>query len=575
MVPRTCTQCNKNFTSTTDDLGFYEKIGVPEPTLCSSCRYKRRISNRNEWELYRRNCSNCSNGMVSIYNPEYPGPVYCLKCFWSDERDQLATGADFDFSRPFFEQFRALRFRTPKVTVAHFRCVNSDYTNQSQDLKNCYMCFAGDASEDCLYGSWYFHSRECMDGSQLHSCELLYDGLNCTNCSRSAYLENCTDCFESMFLKDCKGCQNCFGSVGLRNKSYYWFNEELSKEEYQQRLAAFPRTRAAIAEMQTRLAALSETVPTKYYQGNKIVHSTGSYLSNTKNTHSGFNVGDAEDSMYAQDAWGLKNCVDITESAYNELDYEMEGIGYTAHNIGVSRSWNIFHSRYSENCFSSNNVFGCVSLHKKDYCILNKQYSKEEYEVLTAKIVEHMKATGEWGEFFPTEISPFAYNETVAQHYFPMTRDEVLARGWRWYDRGARGYVVTKRHEDLPQSIKETDDSIVQEIISCSSQDTEEGKASHSACVTAFRVTGDELTLYRKMGMPIPDKCFPCRFRDRLHKRTPRTLFSRTCMCGEGSTEETMIHDHLGSCPREFETSYAPDSRVIVYCEECYTKEVQ
>ena len=36
-----------------------------------------------------------------------------------------------------------------------------------------------------------------------------------------------------------------------------------------------------------------------------------------------------------------------------------------------------------------------------------------------------MKSTGEWGEFFPHEMSPFGYNETVAQEYFPMTEDEV------------------------------------------------------------------------------------------------------------------------------------------------------
>ncbi len=567
-APRACRNCANDFAVETDDLLFYEKIDVPLPTLCPDCRYQRRIANRNEWELYRRNCSKCQAGMVSIYNPEYPGPVYCLKCFWSDEWDALTYGADFDLSRPFFEQFRELRFRTPKVTVAHFRCVGSDYTNQSQDLKNCYLCFAGDASEDCMFGSWYFHCRECVDGSMLHSCELLYDALNCTNCSRSAYLENCADCFESLFLKDCKGCSNCFGCVGLRNKSYYWHNEELSKEEYQSRLNAFVRSRHNINEEQKNLAALALTVPTKYYQGMKIINSTGAYLQNTKNTRYAFNAGDAEDSSYAQDAWGIKNCMDITESAYNELDYEMEGIGYTARNIGVSRSWNIFNSRYSENCFSANNVFGCVSLHKKDYCILNKQYTKEEYEALAPKIVEHMKATGEWGEFFPAEISPFAYNETVAQHYFPLTKEEVLKNGWRWYDRPAREYTVTMHHADLPETIADTPDTITGETISCSSQDTEEGKASHSACTTAFRVTKDELALYRRMNVPVPSQCFPCRFRDRLNKRTPRQLWHRECMC------ESAGHQHEGKCANTFETSYAPTQAERVYCEGCYQQEV-
>jgi hypothetical protein len=565
---RNCQNCKTDFSIEVNDFLFYEKIGVPAPTICPDCRYQRRISNRNEWELYRRNCSQCANPMVSIYNPEYPGPVFCLKCFWKDDWNPLEYGVDFDFSRPFFEQWNEMRAKVPKTTVAHFRCVNSEYTNQSQDLKNCYMCFAGDASEDCMYGSWYFSSRECIDCSMLHSCELLYEGLNCINCSRSSYIEDCTDCFESYFLKDCKGCNNCFGCFGLRSKSYCWLNEQLSKEEYQKRLSEFTFTRSNIKEIQAKHKTLIETLPAKYYKGMKITNSTGDYIQNAKNTRYGFNVGDAEDSAYAQDAWGIKDCVDITETAYNELDFEMEGVGYTARCVGISRSWNVFDSYYSQNCFSCNSVFGCASLHKKNYCILNKQYSKEEYLELKEKIIEHTKKTGEWGEFFPTEISLFAYNETVAQHYFPMTKEEVIAKGWRWHERGARNYEITKKYSEIPESIQEIDDTILKEIISCSSQDSEDSKKYYTSCTTAFRVTDMELMLHQRTGMPIPEKCFPCRFKDRLNKRTPRKLWHRKCMCNLPK------HEHTGICPNEFETSYSPDRPEIIYCEKCYQQEV-
>jgi hypothetical protein len=57
---------------------------------------------------------------------------------------------------------------------------------------------------------------------------------------------------------------------------------------------------------------------------------------------------------------------------------------------------------------------------------LNRQYTKEEYELLVPKIIEKMMSDGEWGEFFPAILSPFGYNETVAQEYFPLTREELL-----------------------------------------------------------------------------------------------------------------------------------------------------
>lgn len=43
-----------------------------------------------------------------------------------------------------------------------------------------------------------------------------------------------------------------------------------------------------------------------------------------------------------------------------------------------------------------------------------------------------MRASGEWGEFFPIEISPFGYNETVAQEYFPLSKDDCKKQGWSW-----------------------------------------------------------------------------------------------------------------------------------------------
>ena len=220
-----------------------------------------------------------------------------------------------------------------------------------------------------MYGSLYFKGKECIDCNRVLTSELLYECINCVNCSRSSYLEDCSDCTESYFLKDCKGCISCFGCVNLRSKSYYWFNEEIGKEEYQKRLSEWKRSRASIEVIQKKHRDLSLKLPKKYYQGQKIVNSTGSYIDDVKNCKDNFCMFDAEDSNYCQDAWHVKNCMDVTEMAFNELDYEMEGIGYSARSIGCSRTWNISDCRYVENCFSCDSIFGCVALNKQKYCI--------------------------------------------------------------------------------------------------------------------------------------------------------------------------------------------------------------
>jgi len=231
---------------------------------------------------------------------------------------------------------------------------------------------------------------------------------------------------------------------------------------------------------------------------------------------------------------------------------------------------------------SSSNLFGCVGLRNKQYCILNKQYAKEEYEELVPKIIAHMNEmpctdkqvrTYKYGEFFPAELSPFAYNETVAQEYFPLTKEEALEQGYAWKDPDARDYKITKKPGELPDNIKDVHESILKEVIGCA----HEGKCLHQ-CTSAFKIIEPELQFYGKMNVPLPRLCPNCRHYERLAQRNPLHLWRRKCMClptGRQAIRNTAKHFHGDDpCPNEFETSYAPDRPEIIYCEQCYNAEV-
>ena len=64
-------------------------------------------------------------------------------------------------------------------------------------------------------------------------------------------------------------------------------------------------------------------------------------------------------------------------------------------------SSNVF---YCDLVMDVEDCFGCVNLKRNKNCILNKQYSEGEYKKLALKVIEHMKETGEWGEFFPLSL---------------------------------------------------------------------------------------------------------------------------------------------------------------------------
>ncbi|MEK7583568.1 MAG: zinc-ribbon domain containing protein [Patescibacteria group bacterium] len=547
-MDKSCKNCRQNFEITSEDLNFYEKIGVSEPTLCPDCRYQRRLANRNEWNFYKRDCSLCGKSMVSLYNPTYPGPVYCQPCYWSDNWDTLDYGRDFDFNRPFFEQFKEHRFTVPRIALANSKSVNSEYTNQASENRNCYMLVAASWNEFCAYSNWMQHSRESIDCWNLEKCEMMYEALFCNDCYHCAFVDDCGSSHNIYFCDDVVGCSDCFGCVSIRKKSYCWFNEQLAKEEYEKRFKEVDWSWEGIRKNREKLYQLRLTKPVDHLHGDQVVNSTGDYIDHTKNTHVAFNCGKNENLKYAQDAWEAKDCMDLTETLSNTLEYELEGAGWSQGSMLSCKLWTGLDVLYSELTFHSEHIVGSVSLIKKKYCIFNKQYDKASFEELRMRLVAHMKKTGEWGEFFPAAISPFPYNDTVALDYFPMTKEQVLAKGWKWYTKPRNEYQIGG------------------DVLQCTSAvgQNKEGCAG----VGAFRLHPMEIEFYKKMSsgggsasggkLPTPELCFPCRLRARLARRNPRKLWTRQCM----------------KCSAPIETSYAPDRPEIVYCESCYYREV-
>lgn len=551
---KNCQNCKNDFTIEPDDFSFYEKIKVPAPTFCPECRYIRRLLDRNEYNFYRRKCDATGENIISIYRSDVPFPVYKQDYWKSDEFDAIKYGREFDFNKSFFDQYEELRNLVPHLAMVNSNSVNSEYTNQSQNNKDCYMLVTSGDCDKCMYGSW------CQDGCYfLSDCylaqksEFCYESVNITKCSKCAWVYDCSDCVDVYISSDCRGCTDCFGCVGLRNKQYYYFNENIGKEEYEKRVKNFIWDRKFIKESKEKFSELRASIPFKFYHGSNAPNSSGDYIQNTKNTKDSFNCRDNKDIKYMQDAWKCEDCLDCTE-VFAQLSYEVQGTEY-ANRVVVARSCfsTITDSYYCDMCIGVQDCFGCFGLKHKQYCILNKQYSKEEYFILKEKIIEHMRNTKEWGEYFPSKFSPFAYNESMAQDYFPLTKSEAIKRGYSWYDRPPRDYHVTITTDNLPETL---DDDIVNEVIECSSKNDE----NYPLCTTALKITPLELTLYKMLKLPLPDKCFHCRRQDRFKLRNPRKLYHRICM-KEG-------------CTNEFETSYSPDRPEIVYCEKCYQQEV-
>lgn len=563
-MQQSCRQCNAAFEVTESDRVFHDRVSpiiagqkypIPPPVLCPPCRMRRRLAFRNERNLYVRACTLCAKSMVSIFAPEKTYPVYCIDCWWSDRWDAMQYGREFDFSKTFSEQWKTLFDALPKLGLFQLPGeVNSEYTHDNTGVKNCYLTFDGESGEDCYYGETFIKAKDCCDFLGVQQTELSYECVQCQGCYNLMYSRYCSNCSDSAFLLDCQACKNCLGCVNLSQKEFCIFNEQYTKEEYEKKLLSYNlASRKGLTQFRAEAEKFFLTKPRKACRNLMSENVSGDDLIQCKNVHNSFDCIGLSDSRYCSHTYvASSDCHDVDGWGNNlTLAYDSSYVGGGAQNVvacfytGLGAS-DVYHSAF---CIKSvANIFGSIAVMQKQYCILNKQYSKEDYEALMPKIIAHMQKSGEWGQFFGTELSAYAYNESVAQDWFPLDENGAKKLGFEWYDKKKEIPTVKKVIDAnaLPDTIEEIPDDVLNWAIRC------------AATTRPFRIQPAELKFYRKMHIPVPTEHFDVRHAKRMAMRNPRTIWQREC----------------GKCKKQIDTTYAPERPEIVYCEECYLKEV-
>ena len=136
----------------------------------------------------------------------------------------------------------------------------------------------------------------------------------------------------------------------------------------------------------------------------------------------------------------------------------------------------------------------------------------------------------------------------MAQEYFPLAKEEVLNKGLRWKDENDQIPNVEKiiPADKLPNNIKDIPDDILNWAVRC--------KVSNRP----FKIIPQELKFYREHNIPVPHFHPDERHAWRMQLRNPRKLYDKQC----------------DKCSKTIKTTYSPNRSEIVYCEECYLKEI-
>lgn len=559
---RTCKASWEKFAIFQSDLDFLEKMSptfggkkfqIPLPTLCPEERQRKRLCLRNERKLYRRKCDFSGKSIISAFSPDKSYKVYDQDIWLSDKWSWLDYWvalsnwqAGFDFNKPFSQQFKEMHDKVPVQALISTYNENCSYTSICGYCKNCYLITASENSEDCFYGHLIQDCRDVIDCCFAFNSERSYGCVDIKKCFNCYYLISsygCNDCYYSVNLENCN---SCFLSNNLSNKSYIFENKQLTKEEYQKKVEEFTKENRL---SRVHLYPVMQKAFYKnlvWYRNEKVF---GNLINDSSDVIMSVDVDKWEHIKYCQiavDGDNLMDCCNVYIN--NHLSYEvMSGLS-TNCNIFSGFIFNCDHTILSYNCNTCSFLFGCSGLRNQKYCIFNKQYSPSEYEQLVAKIIAHLQSTGERWEFFDQQTSSFGYNETVAQDFMPLTKEEALKK---WFKRS--DYEDPFPHSDkilkvdeLPQDIHDVSDDILNQVILCEVS----GKP--------FRIIAQELEFYRKHNLPLPRRHPDQRYFDRMQLRPWRNLYLRNC----------------DKCGKEMLSAYPKENEFKIYCEECYNREI-
>ncbi|MBU0667487.1 hypothetical protein KJ951_02315 [Patescibacteria group bacterium] len=549
-IQKTCIETGKSFVISVAEQEYCRENGIPLPVIHPHERLRHMLYFRNRLYLYHTKCDFSRKPILSCVPPESGQKVYDIGIWESDEWDGADYAMEYDFTKSFFKQFAVLAKNVPWPNLALNKSLmeNSDYTNGITKAKNCYLLFSASFNEDCMFSSYLNSCNNVVDSTLVTNSEFCYECVNVNQGYNLHFSEQCFGCSDSYFLYNCQACSNCFGCVNLRNKEYCFYNKQLSKEDYKKKIAGIDLGSYKVVQSELKkFRNFSKDFPIKYIFGKNIENSTGNNMFNVKNTRDSYLMQNTED---------MENCIWLTDAKSSfvqamfgnnsELVYNSITVGDNAYNIKFcNEAWPDVHDL--EYCMfvthGSGNCFGCVGLKRKQYCILNKQYSKEDYFDMVRRIKKQMMENGEYGQFFPKSMSPNYYNESEDNLFFPLTKEDAVKKGYRWAEeKEAPDFVPSYK---VPDNIKDVKDDILETELKCEKTGRK------------FKIIKQELDFYRKNNFPIP------------HVSPMKRLEERS-----GVLAVNELHDEKCSkCGVNISTTYdAVKFRIL--CEKCYLKDV-
>ncbi len=453
---RTCAATGEKWIMDEREIEVYKKFNVPPSKFSPMARMKLNMGYFVIFDVWYNKHAKTGEPLVTVVHPASGIKVVPDKEWFDMENTEYGRAPDF--GRSFHEQMYELSRGVPLAakynhipsenSIAFISLGDQDshfvLACKSKKTINAMNAYDVEESAELVLAKKVRRSYNVVHSDRIYNCRFVRESF---------------DCMESAFLFDCRNCEFCFGATNKRNKKYFWFNEQLTQEEWEKRRSEVDLSSYAVRkEYETKFQELMKKTIWPENFNVKSENVTGDYILSSTNIRDGYYViegckdldtvpfaysAPSNDSAYCSALFGASDC------------YYCIGTG-TSQNVlfGLSIVTDCINVEYCNSCYDCEYCFGCIGLRKKKYCIFNKQYTEEEYWETLDKIKCKMLEDGEYGDMPPLKFSTQHWAGSGAAFVLGMTEEEARQLGANMFnptDKGAEGPEVD------PDSIKSVD----------------------------------------------------------------------------------------------------------------------
>ncbi len=383
------------------------------------------------------------------------------------------------------------------------------------------------ASENCDYGDvltvskdcyMCYNSGNCRDAYYCEDSRALKDCIDCAfseNCELCYECTDCDTCYNSNFCQDCSNCSDIYFSYDLRRCKNCFGCVTIRDKQY-----CIFNEQYSKKEYEKKLKELDWT-------DSKIADLIEQKVSELKIKMPRMFVHQFDTFNCTGDyIYHSKNCHECFDTRHTEdsgyiiqanLDKGTKD-SYDCGPIptGMDLCYDASHSHYLFNC---DHVYWCGNLKDCKYCT----NCFESENLFGCHYLQHK------------QNAFYILNEKVDEKYFLETTKKLQKE---LYEKG-----IYTLYDLLNKELKEKENVI-------------SGKCA--MCGDGFTLTEKEIEFYKKRDVPHPIYCPACRSEQRIKMRNERKMYKRIC----------------DRCKNTLISTYPANSEFIVYCLNCYWKDI-